>query len=740
MNATRTRLFKVLAITVLLSLAGALPALGQSPAPGGFSLQPSSPRPGPLPAPGSLPAAPRAATTPAPPIAQPAVRPGTIPGTGAAAPGAVVRPPTGLVPPVVKGPVLRATIKPAIQKTDTRTAISFRPFTLAELKRMAPRVFTSNVTDNTVMTLPPFPARAQTTLPDRYRLGTASPVRRSRVMKAGDIVKELNAVEKKFNQQGYTLRDPRTRRIRVGRLLKNEQLLKEQEGSVVERRGRVAAPLKKFERPSVTTGLVRDLGGRTAYDPDAPTGRKGFTPLHMEDHRSFAGGDPDIFWGRLTTDYTIHGDNSVMTFDGNAKVDVAIFGQNASLLEIDADTWSVPARDRQANSKTRTTARIFGRDEVTALLPAQLNSTGTNINIPGYKKSKIVEQQVETTIEVGPVPVTLRAGVRGEVGVSTQLTLYSGSPQTWTDWPKMSASVSPFLDTWVWAEAGVGGYHVADAGVGGTLRMINDTVDLGAGLFAKTFPETPQGETFFQADLYGTNDLRMLDGSLYVYVNIDAGLDLGEYRYDLFDWKGLQFKDDLFRYPLFSYYPNKEKVLTVQVNGVTRGGEPGMCFYLNLPSFMAPTLLSRDTHFLYAQVWENGMIADPREEPHLIASQAVYNGAMANFTWSPSLTTAAELEIPVSKQTPYVVKVTLIEGTTCSYGGNSAPYPWYQIVDVSPGGKRALWLEYDGVNHRFRGLGDGSLALPDYIPRGTAVTPKLENPSSITFTLKDRMY
>ena len=66
----------------------------------------------------------------------------------------------------ITSPVLKAVIKPEIQKTLTRTPIPFKPFTLQELKLKDPQTGLP-ATEKTLITIPPLPKMIPVTRTNR---------------------------------------------------------------------------------------------------------------------------------------------------------------------------------------------------------------------------------------------------------------------------------------------------------------------------------------------------------------------------------------------------------------------------------------------------------------------------------------------------------------------------------------------------------------------------------------------
>ncbi len=499
-------------------------------------------------------------------------------------------------------------------------------------------------------------------------------------------------LEPQYNKLGYTLRD-RTTRDRIGGLVSNTNSLADQKRRLQIEKG---AP-RPYQNISDIRTIVSSL--KPLYDPDKPTGNRTFVPYQRADYRLYEGGDPNTFQCTLNTAYTLLCGEKKIELRGTGKIGVSLLGQYVDLFSLDV-TGTVPTIDRNANSSTKTIVKVFGVDLSNLLVGMGLNDSGQVIDIPIKTWVESIDKQAETTIQVGPVPVVLRVGIGGDVGLSTQLTLSSASAS-------MTASVTPFADAYIWAEAGVGTSGVCDAGIGGNLVLLFNTLTIEAGVFAN---KDPAGQLLsFEIGFRGTNDLNLLAGSLFVYINIYGK----EFRYDVFEWEGLQFpKANLFGYSVAKYNPYKDKILTVQLNGITRGNEVVGC----LPQGLFQ-LVSRQGQGILVQVWEKGTSPDINKLDDIVDIRGGYaeNGVAAGFLWN-SPTTSAVLDIPVaSSQSPFVVRISLMEGDNCLMLPSNIPFSEDYLVDIAPGGNKVLMLEYDGSNHQFRGwAGVGS--PPPYLP------------------------
>jgi hypothetical protein len=314
-------------------------------------------------------------------------------------------------------------------------------------------------------------------------------------------------------------------------------------------------------------------------------------------------------------------------------------------------------------------------------------------------------------------------GFVGEVGFRPTITLDSNNS-------KMSATVNPYLDTKVFAEAGVGVSGIADAGVGGNLTLINDDIKIEATVEAK--------DDYFATTLSGTNTLDMLNGNLYVYINVDCYLYSGEYEYDIFDWSGFNAPYKLFDPINEKYYPNKDKILTVEVNSITRANEETA----NACPLIFSSLSQRQSESVLVEVWENAQVPDDFYSKYKVledwrAHNENGHGEIyvVGCPFQPSVTSLANLDIPVSsKGSPYVVRIALIEFDKCTHLDD----PLYYLVEVASGGNKVFMIQYDVLNHQFQGWPTTNPPyLTQKVPRGTEVNVKTDIPK-MSFTLKDR--
>lgn len=188
-----------------------------------------------------------------------------------------------------------------------------------------------------------------------------------------------------------------------------------------------------------------------------------------------------------------------------AGLDVTVFGYTLGLLDAYAAEYS-------SGSNT-----------------AWLQILGQSVSLNYEHEQTFFEQS--KTFMLGPVPVTVTAGVTGTLS----LEVTTGSAIVATPGISIDATLS----------AGIGGggdFISAEAGIRGTLNLIDISlpVSMNAYLSGSTWKYT----------VTGTLEISTLSGvvALYAEASIDFGLfEVGaEYSYDLFSWKGLSWSDQLF--------------------------------------------------------------------------------------------------------------------------------------------------------------------------------------------------
>jgi hypothetical protein len=622
------------------------------------------------------------------------------------------------LPKQIAGPTLKLAVRPDIQKPLTKPVIPFRPFTLQELNQ------TLNLrppaTETTMITIPSsvqakIPVTSTTKGNPYKQLKPMTP----RTMQAGEIIKQLNVHERQLNLVGYTLRN-RTTTNKIGELSVNRNLLADQKKRAESEKGIQATDKLKqvlVSKPS-SVGIVNKPFVATnplSPNPDAYTGKTLFVPFNQYDVRVFDGGDPNIVEGILYFNNQLVCDEMAMTYHGVSTADIIMLGKQFSMFNLDFTTSAPTSATSATSSRIATKASVFGTD-ISFVLPQKLNATGKSIQYPNQKTSYFLPpMEIQADFPVAPgISVTLKMGAGGEVGVFAGLNL---NPEL------MSASAGPYLSTWIWAEAGADILGLADIGVGGNLRLIDDTLTINASASAK---KDASARLYFQNNLSGVNDLNLLSGNLYIYLDI-LGSDN---QYEIFSWEGLHYKNELFNYKSPQYYPNRDKILTLQLSSIIRGNEGNAC-----TAVPGEQLISRSGQALVAQIWVKGDVPEVNklnDLPDILSGYNQGHADIASFAWNAP--TNGDVNLPIASfLSPFILRISLLEGDNCQ------KFSQNYVDDIAPGANKVLMLEYDTANHQFRGWSGITppYLFPAWTPRGAVVLPKIDNPSGISFTLRD---
>lgn len=235
-----------------------------------------------------------------------------------------------------------------------------------------------------------------------------------------------------------------------------------------------------------------------------------------------------------TTVYTLNAGCTVLKYAYEKKVGNSTFGTSFS-ASLTGTSGTSPKLEMAAGLDVT----VFGITKGLLDAYAAEYSSGSNtatLQILGQSVSLNYEHEQtffdeSKTFMLGPVPVTVSAGVTGTLSFAVT----TGTTITATPGISIDATLSAGL-------GGDGDFVSASAGIRGTLNLIDVSlpVSMNAYLSGSTWKYT----------VTGTLEISTLSGvlALYAEASIDFGFfEIGaDYSYDLFSWEGLSWSDQLF--------------------------------------------------------------------------------------------------------------------------------------------------------------------------------------------------
>lgn len=391
-----------------------------------------------------------------------------------------------------------------------------------------------------------------------------------RTVTAKEYFDELNKLEKNLNKYGYSIRDPRTGRVKFAipkeqSLLNAQKSLTPSEGKFLteaqrKQRNTPAIPVNKLVVKPVNEYSPQEFGEvrkkslavkannlemvASAEDLRATPG----TLLKQFNHdksKTWSYGTASIFKTELTArakfsgkyyqpegkeedmdrdqiKAAIQNTNTEFGMMGTAKATGYVLGSSFQVLDARGEVY-LPA-NKAKKAKVTVSAKLAG------ISVLNLNKEfSTDFNQSG-KKSKQHKYSKEFNISILGYPISGEIGVKGEIGFEYQL---KGTiPYT------VSASCRPYAGLAAFAEASVDAW-IVEAGVSANLNFIKGEVgiDGGAGIMV-------WNNVLVFANVDAVYKLEFLSGSLSVYVetpDICPFFDCSyRYDWDIWDWDGIQ--------------------------------------------------------------------------------------------------------------------------------------------------------------------------------------------------------
>jgi hypothetical protein len=337
-----------------------------------------------------------------------------------------------------------------------------------------------------------------------------------------EFLKEINDIEKKLNDYGYSLRDKEEEIVIQRILIKREDL--EMQRKLMHS----ITPFATFE-PVQKEEPLKEF-------KDYNFSRKWELPL----------GD-DNFNINIFANLEMKGREDQVLTNAYALAEARVLGRKAELIKIEADLNSA----RNSNNDAKLNVYILGNKEYSK-----------NFNVSYSLKENLkydVDWGFPITAPVGPFSITGIFGIRGGIILELNSKL---------DSLNCSIGVKPSIDTKAFAEVGID-YKVASAGMGGELTILKDSLELGGSLGLVL--QDPIYNSFFDISAFGRNSLNALSGDLYFFVKVNYLVGSKKFKAQIYEWDGFSYEYSLFNYSLNEpVYKDKTVWLVVKdIRGIT---------------------------------------------------------------------------------------------------------------------------------------------------------------------------
>ncbi|MCX7942386.1 MAG: hypothetical protein N2516_04735 [Dictyoglomaceae bacterium] len=342
-------------------------------------------------------------------------------------------------------------------------------------------------------------------------------------IKGEEFLKEINDIEKKLNDLGYSLRDKEEEIVIQRIVIKREDL------EMQKKLFKNITPFATFEMAQKEEPL------------------KEFKNLNFERKWELPLGD-DEFNINLSTGLTLRGEENQVLANTYAIAKAGLLGYRTEVIKIEGELKST--KNEEPNNGTLK-VYILGRKEYEKSFKTKYRlKEDLNYNI---------DWGFPITAPVGPFNIKGTFGIRGSIKLSLDSSL---------DLLLCSASINPSIDTKAFAEVGID-YKVASAGVGGELTILKDTLVLNGSL--GLVMQEPIYNSYFNILASGENSLNALSGSFYFFVKVNYLVGSKKFKTEIYNWDGFSWNTRLFNY---SYkepaYKDKTLWLVIKdIKGIT---------------------------------------------------------------------------------------------------------------------------------------------------------------------------
>lgn len=303
---------------------------------------------------------------------------------------------------------------------------------------------------------------------------------------AEKFLNEVNEIEKKLNDLGYSLRDNQNEIVLAKFIYPYEQLQKQ--------KTLLSHNAKKYlkENLKITPcGLMNEDEIKTAIKSGVP---KESWPIQQNKKCSIDFGNND-FGIEISSvfNFTAEDKNSTMKINSDSEIDISIklLGENIPALKLLDRTFNTP-------SQNNIILFLFNNKAI----EDNLSSASTK----NYFRNLNWESGFE--LSIGPFTVSGNLRTNGKAGLTKVF-----NPEKL----KFKEELKPYLDLDLSGELNAD-FEIVEAGIDGKVKIINDTLSLRRTIEVKN----PGTESFFNYNAEAVNNLSSaLKGKIYAYLKVD---------------------------------------------------------------------------------------------------------------------------------------------------------------------------------------------------------------------------
>jgi probable HAF family extracellular repeat protein len=212
-------------------------------------------------------------------------------------------------------------------------------------------------------------------------------------------------------------------------------------------------------------------------------------------------GNPAFFAARFNSQLRLNGDINGVNFSGYARAECTAFRLNKELLHASGDINAATAGNLSAQVKVRVLGNTVYNPRWSGSF---LFNVGDTLNYPYDFQTPSV------TFTVGPVPVTIRGGLRGNVGLRYAASYEPGDARSTLE-PRFSCSAYASGSVNLWA---------VEAGVRISLYLLDGQVPFNARAFLSPNYQLPTPKWGVQWNYHAAYDARTLNGDLSLFARV----------------------------------------------------------------------------------------------------------------------------------------------------------------------------------------------------------------------------
>lgn len=358
-------------------------------------------------------------------------------------------------------------------------------------------------------------------------------LKNDKTISAEKFLSEVNEIERKLNEFGYSLRDT-DEEIILGRLKYPYGHLQKQEISFIE-----SAKYSARDNLRITPcGFVTESEIQSALKSGTP---KESWPINKNKNWSVEFGD-DNFGVEINSriNFSAEEKSSAMIVNSTSDVDVKvkILGERVPALKL---------IDRVFNTPSQNNVMLF-----------LMNNKEVEDNLKSFSQKKYLrELNWETGIEFsfGPFSVGGKLITNGEAGLIKHF-----NPSNL----KLKEELFPFIDLNLSGELNTD-FIIAEAGIEGNLKIINDTLKIVRNVELKNSGSAK----YFDYEIDAINNLNALKGKIYAYMKIDYLLGSKKFILILYDNPDGVFSEQKIVKEKFLQPSERDRELWLEINRIT---------------------------------------------------------------------------------------------------------------------------------------------------------------------------